>query len=279
MNSQHVQELLEEYELGLLDPEMQAQVEAHLAGCASCRALADAYAETLASLPEALARVSSSSYAVPERLRDTVMSHVLASPSVTPLDRHETTENVATVSVPPQPVAASVRAWVTPHRRLRLALIAASLLLVSLLLWSIQLNVVLARERALRAEFGELVDQQEIVLEVIDSNKTERRVLLPPAGDSRAYGKVFTRSDMPHVVAMAARLTPPDPGESYHLWLTRGDNTFLVGTFRTNDEGFGLILYDDNVDGPQYSRAIVTLQPLGSTTPAEPPVLEWRPEE
>jgi hypothetical protein len=153
------------------------------------------------------------------------------------------------------------------------------LLLVSLLLWSIQLNVVLARERALRAEFGELVDQQEIVLEVIDSSKTERRVLLPPAGDSRAYGKVFTRSDMPHVVAMAARLTPPAAGEAYHLWLTRDEETILAGTLHTNDEGFGLLLFDDTVDGPQYSRAVVTLQPVGSTMPAEPLVLQWVPEE
>jgi hypothetical protein len=276
MNCQQVQELLEEYGLGLLDSEMQADVEAHLAGCADCSALAAAYEETLASLPEALASVSA--YTVPERLRDTVMSHVLASPSVIPWARHETTASLPTASVPPRPEAAT-RIWATPQPRLRLAFIAACLLLLSLLLWSIQLNVVLARERALRAEFGELVDRQEIVLEVIDSSKTERRVLLPPAGDSRAYGKVFTRGDMPHVVAMAARLTPPPPGEAYHLWLERGGDTFLAGTLRTNDEGFGLILYDDSVDGPQYSRAIVTMQPTGSTTPAEPPVLEWRSEE
>jgi hypothetical protein len=277
MNCQQVQELLEEYGLGLLDPETQAQVEAHLAGCADCRALAAAYEETLASLPEALASVSA--YVVPQRLRDSVMSHILASPSVTPQARHETTASLPTTSIPPHPAAAYVRGWAIPQPWLRLAFIVACLLLVSLLLWSIQLNVVLARERALRAEFGELVDQQEIVLEVIDSSKTERRVLLPPAGDSRAYGKVFTRSDMPHVVAMAARLTPPPPGEAYHLWLERGDDTFLAGTLRTNDEGFGLILYDDSVDGPQYRRAIVTLQPMGGTTPAEPPVLEWRSEE
>jgi hypothetical protein len=119
------------------------------------------------------------------------------------------------------------------------------------------------------------VDQQEIVLEVIDSNKTERRVLLPPTGDSRAYGKVFTRSDMPHVVAMAARLSPPAAGDAYHLWLTRENVTFLAGTLRTNDVGFGLLLYDDSVDGPQYSRAIVTLQRLGTMAPVDSAVLMW----
>jgi hypothetical protein len=190
-----------------------------------------------------------------------------------------TTTGGAAALIPPQPLATTPRIWALPQSQTRIALIAVCLLLVIVLLWSIRLNAVLARERALRAEFVELVDQQEVVLEVIDSRNTVRRVLLPPAGDSRAYGKVFTRSDMAHVVAMAARLAPPSPGEAYHLWLTRDGSTFLAGTLRTNDEGFGLVLYDDSVDGPQYTRAIVTLQPLGSTAPVEPPVLEWVPEE
>jgi hypothetical protein len=203
----------------------------------------------------------------------------LAASAGLPEDGRVTNTGSTATFVPLQQVAATLRIWALPLSRTRMALIAACLLLVIVLFWSIQLNVVLARERALRAEFVELVDQQELVLEVIDSRNTERRVLLPPAGDSRAYGKVFTRSDMAHVVAMAARLTPPPPDEAYHLWLTRDGSTFLAGTLRTNDEGFGLVVYDDSVDDPQYTRAIVTLQPLGSTAPAEPPVLEWIPEE
>ncbi len=277
MNSPHIQELLEEYVLGSLDAETQAQVEAHLATCVDCRARADAYAETVATLPQALANVSL--YAVPEDLRDRVMARVVAAPPTTSQAQPERVVHVPTTSDFTPPAAVSARPLAMAQPRLRLAFIAVCLLLVSLLLWSIQLNVVLARERALRAEFGELVDQQEIVLEVIDSNKTERRVLLATAEGSRAYGKVFSRSDMPHVVAMAARLSPPSRNEAYHLWLTRDDVTFLAGTLRTNDEGFGMLLFDDSVDGPQYRHAIVTLQPIGSTIPAEEPILEWVPDE
>jgi anti-sigma-K factor RskA len=50
MNEQHVDELLEAYALGALEPDEARAVEAHLAGCARCRALADAARETAAAL-------------------------------------------------------------------------------------------------------------------------------------------------------------------------------------------------------------------------------------
>jgi hypothetical protein len=161
-------------------------------------------------------------------------------------------------------------------RRLHLALIAASVLLILSIAWSIRLNAVLAQERALRAEFAELVDQQEVVLEVIDSNQTERRVLRSVDPDGRAYGKLFTRTDMPHVVAMAARLDPPPPGEGYHLWVTAAGETKLAGVFNVNNEGFGLLLFDDDQNGPIYDAAEVTLQPVGTRTPLGPATLRWR---
>ena len=73
-----------------------------------------------------------------------------------------------------------------------------TLLLVFALAWSIRLNVVLACERALRAEFVELVgQQQELVLEIVDSGKTTRRVLRSTSESSNAYGKVFTALTWP----------------------------------------------------------------------------------
>jgi hypothetical protein len=282
MNCEETQELLEAYGLGVLEPEVAVQVKEHLASCDRCRALAQSYAETLAAIPETLATVSP--YAMPTTLRQKLLAQVAGAPQDEHL--HQTGDVLPPLArqAPPLPQPPVARAVSDPGRassvpRLRLALIATCVLLVMLLLWSLRLNSVLARERALRAEFRGLVDQQEIVLEVIDSNQTVRRVLLPPAGDSRAYGKVFSRSDMAHVVAMAARLPVPAPGEAYHLWLTRDGQTFLAGTLRTNDEGFGLLVYDDAVDGPVYDRALVTLQPVGSATPVELPVLEWLLEE
>jgi hypothetical protein len=138
--------------------------------------------------------------------------------------------------------------------------------------------VALARERALRAEFANLVDQQEVVLEVIDSNKTSRVVLRSPAGsDSSAYGKLFTRSDLPHVVAMAARLPQPPPGQAYHLWVTPSQGqTELAGVLKINEQGFGLLIFDADHDGPVYDSVQATLQPQGSRSPSGSPVLVWQ---
>jgi hypothetical protein len=140
------------------------------------------------------------------------------------------------------------------------------------------LSVALARERALRAEFANLVDQQEIVLEVIDSTQTTRRVLLPPEkGASNAYGKLFTRADLPHVVTMAARLPQPPAGQAYHLWVTpTAGQTHLAGVLRVNEQGFGLLVFDADRNGPVYDDVQLSLQPVGSTAPAASPLLIWK---
>jgi len=162
---------------------------------------------------------------------------------------------------------------------LRWALAVTTLLLVFALAWSIRLNVVLARERALRAEFVELVgQQQELVLEIVDSGKTTRRVLRSTSESSNAYGKVFTRSDMAYVVAMAARLPQPPPGQAYHLWLARGEATQLAGMLKINQEGFALVIDEAAQNDPIYTHAYVTLQPQDSVTPMGNPVIIWQAE-
>ena len=148
-----------------------------------------------------------------------------------------------------------------------------------LIVWSVQLQAALARERALRAEFASLVDQQEVVLEVVDSDKTIRRVLLAPEPrtDSSlpAYGKLFTRSDLVHVVVMVARLPQPEAGEGYHLWLTDKGQAKLAGIMRVNDDGFALLVFDADRNGPVYDSAKLTLQPLDSESPSDEIILQW----
>ncbi|RIK40506.1 MAG: hypothetical protein DCC55_14915 [Chloroflexi bacterium] len=282
MNCEAVRELLEEYALGLLDDTLRRQVEEHLALCPACREVLAEYQETLAHLPLALATVSP--HHLPPTLKDRLLRQLDDNPDemnvaeLAPLPGRSPTSGNAL----PNSTTGS-RLWVWPiwsQRRLRLAALAITLLFLLTLAWSIHLTVVLARERALRAEFADLVgQQQELVLEVVDSSRTTRRILLPPEGDSRAYGKLFTRSDMVHVVAMAARLPPPPPGSAYHLWLTQDGETQLAGLFQVNRDGFGLLLFDAATQDPIFASAQVTLQPIGSTAPAGEIVLVWQIEE
>jgi hypothetical protein len=143
--------------------------------------------------------------------------------------------------------------------------------------WDARLDDARSQERDLRARLARLQVQQELVLEVVDSRETRKAFLLPPAGSgSRAYGKVFTRADMPHVVAMAARLPQPRPGRAYHLWLTSAGRTRLVGVLAVDSSGFGLILFEADRAGPVYEEARLIEQPKGSKRPRGESVLRWR---
>lgn len=281
MNCADVREVLEEYVLGLLTPEQQQQVAAHLTGCADCRAIAQEYGDQLATLPEALAAVS------PHQLPATVKARLLQrleTGAPNGLDS-SLVRPLLPDSTPIKPALPPAVARPAPDlqlgiRRLRWALAVATVLLVFTLAWSIRLNVALARERALRAEFVELVGHQhELVLEIVDSGKTTRRVLRSTREGSNAYGKVFTRSDMAYVVAMAARLPQPPPGQAYHLWLTQGETTELAGMMKINQDGFALVIYQAAENDPLYDRAYVTLQPQAGVTPEGTPVIAWQAEE
>jgi hypothetical protein len=255
--------MMEAYALGALDVPDQTMLETHLTECVDCRELLDEYVEVVNALPQAVALAS------PLQLPDALKARLLQSLDMAP--------SVAAAPLPPKPqltLAQPISSW---WRTRPLATVAAILLLLILLGWSVQLSVALARERALRAEFANLVDQQEVVLEVIDSSKTTRRVLLPPEkGSSAAYGKLFTRADLPQVVAMAARLPQPPIGQAYHLWLTSAGQTRPAGVMKVNEQGFGLLVFDADRNGPVYDSAQLTLQPIGSSTPANSSILTWK---
>lgn len=146
------------------------------------------------------------------------------------------------------------------------------------LVWNAHLSVALAEERSLRAEFANLVDQQELVLEVIDSDQTSRVILRPIDQDSRSYGRLFTRADLPHVVVMAARLPQPPPGQRYHLWVTYEGEIQHAGVLKLNEEGFGLLIFDADQPGPSYKSVQITLQPPDQILNQGKPILQWRGE-
>ena len=76
---------------------------------------------------------------------------------------------------------------------------------------------------------------------------------------------------------LAARLPQPPAGQAYHLWLTSQGQTYLGGVLAVNAQGFGLLVFDADHDGPVYEAAQLTLQPEGSTAPSGSPVLTWQP--
>ena len=242
-------ELLEAYALGALQEDERVAVVRHLETCDECRALAAGLVETAHKLPLALGAVSP--LRPPAGLKARLFGQL----------------------APDERVDARHWSW-----RASAALALISVVLAALFAaWDARLDDALSQERDLRARIARLQVQQELVLEVVDSRETRKAVLLPPQGsDSRAYGKVFSRADMPHVVAMAARLPQPRRGRAYHFWLTSGGKTRLVGVLPIDSSGFGLILFEANRAGPVYQEARLIEQPRGSKRPNGQPVLRWR---
>ena len=268
MEPDPIQELLAEYALGTLDADEQARVERHLAQCADCRRLLAEYQEVAGALPQALAAVS------PWRLPSAAKTRLLQSlkADALPSPRSPSRDGTPGAAAAPRPGRPGRAWWRRPQL---IGGLAAALLVALSLLWSLQLGAALAQERALRAEYANLVSRQEVVLEVVDSSKTVKRVLRPPGGGSPAYGKLYTRPDLAEVVVMAARLSPPPPGQAYHLWLTSEGQTHLAGVLAVNDQGFGLLVFEADRPGPAYEAAQLTLQAEGATAPAGPPILAW----
>ena len=260
MDCDLIQEQLEAYALNALEPEERAWVERHLQDCPHCQQVLAEYEEVLAQFPEMLTAVTNDS--PPDHIKASLLRAITANratPVHQQLPRHS-------------------RRRLRWHWGWQLATAIFGLLLILSLAWGIRLNVALAQERALRAEVLDLVGQQELVLEVVDSNQTNRSFLRPVDTTSAAYGKLFTRTDMPFLVAMAARLPQPPQGQAYHVWLTHDQQTELAGVMVVDEAGFGLLLHEADQNGPTYDAAELTLQPLGTTAPQGTPVLFWSPD-
>ncbi len=263
MECDQVRELLEAYALGALDAQEQAQLERHLAHCPDCERLAREYADVISRLPDALAVASSPR--VPASLKNRLLQSI----------ESEETDGARAVAPRTRLTKQALLTWARTWRPRVVGAALALVILAILATWTFQLSIALAQERALRAEYANLVSQQELVLDVIDSPKTVRLVLRSTNGSS-AYGKIYSRPDMPEVVAMAARLPLPASGQAYHLWVASQDKMQLAGVMAVNEQGFGILVFKADHNGPVYESAELTLQPTGSAEPAGNPVLTWQ---
>jgi hypothetical protein len=258
MNCEVVRELLEGYALGALEDDEARLVDDHVGTCQECRRLLDAYVEAAGSLVDALPDVAGAPSAL---LKQRLMNKVTAG--LTPERRGVVTRQDGLIT--------SAR-----HRFFPAAAACLILLLIGFsMAWGLQQRSALAKERSLRTELEAMVGRQEVVLEVVDSNRTLKAQLRATEPGSTAYGKLYTRPDMPWVVALAGRLPPRSDEEVYNLWLTRDGREELAGPLEINESGFALILFDAGVNGPVYESARVVRQ-LPATEAADgTTVVRW----
>jgi Anti-sigma-K factor rskA/Putative zinc-finger len=254
-NCERIQELLGSYALGVLENGDLAKVEAHLERCPACREVAREHEEAVHALPSALA--AASPVELPRTLRQRVLQQVANERG---LPQHD-------------PATKRQRGW-WPRAAFAIATLTVAALFVA---WDARLDDARSQERELRARLAKLQGLQPVVLEVVDSRHTVKHVLLPPEerSDSRAYGKVFTRTDLPDVVAMANRLQQPPPGQAYHLWATTDGRVRLIGVMPIDKHGFALLVFRAKQAARRYEEVRVLLQRRGARRPSGTPALVW----
>jgi anti-sigma-K factor RskA len=244
-----LRELLAAHALGALDPDERAAVEAHLEGCAACRAELASRVVDAAFLAEAVEPVAPPALARRRLLRALAAAPPRAAPAAGPLAR-----------------------W-------RLA--AAALLLVSLGAaggWLASrgerdralLAVAAERERAaerlaaLGRELAAVRDERDALASAMRSMAAPELQLarLGGLGGRTASGRAFFDPARRRAVFTAAGLEPLPPEQTYELWAIAGGRPIPAGTFDVGPQGIGVVAVPE-VAAAAVEVWAVTVEPAG----------------
>lgn len=231
-----MEDLVAAYALGACADEERGQVEAHVASCASCRALLRRLSRTVVSLPLAVDQVRP-----PERLRARILAAAAASQAQEP-----EAEDPTILAFPVRPER--------PRRRRRLPLhwVAVAVLAVALAglgAWNVVLNQALNAPPA-------------------------RYAMVGTGSLAGASGTVteYPRQDVA-LVALTGMPQPPD-GTVYQLWLVDGSGrASSAGTFTPSADGTARVGIDRPLAGVRTVAITREDGPAGARAPTTKPEL------
>jgi anti-sigma-K factor RskA len=249
------EELIPAYALGATDPAETRQIEAHLAGCASCHALLADYQR----LDDALLWAAPPMPAPPhlaEQLRReiaTVPQPASADPQINAARR-----------AAPTPRAAQPRfAWLAGLRLPALGAMAAALVLL------VATNVYWYNRNT--AAEGQVAAQATAIAALAEAPTV---TLKGDATAPNARGVLYFHNTGDIAVLHTYEMPALAPGKAYQLWLIRGGQRDSGGIFRVNDEGEGILLIHAPRPLTEYQGVGITVEPLaGSPAPTTPRVI------
>ncbi len=253
MNCSEVQELAELYVVGALEPEVAADVEAHLTECALCRGTV----ESLAGPVEAL-RLGLPPVAPPAALRERILgipyqgAAAVAHPALVG-ERQDAGE------------AQSASGGLLRRLWPRLATAAALCLLLVSGWLGMQYAELRGEVQTARAELARLqaYDQALAIIQqavqdggaVVSVEGTE----MAPTARGMVYAPLHGREGVLMVVGL-----PPQPGDwGYQLWLIRGDTRLPGGYFEPEPSGRCLLKIDAPMPLDQFDSFGITNEQRG----------------
>jgi anti-sigma-K factor RskA len=254
MDCETVRDNVDAWALGALDADDARALEAHIAGCAECAALADGARDGVASLALAVPLVSAS---------PSLKARVMASASLT---------------------GPTARVHATSPRWLFAAAAAAIVFGVGALAWGgyMQTQVSDLQDRNARARTDATAQSsafatmragvasgQDAMLALVSQADVKRMPMTGTEAAPSASGSyVWSRTG--GLGALIATNLPPLPeGQSYCMWVVYQNGWVNGGLFAVDDTGTGRLIVRDLGDGEDrgaFRGYAVTIEPSAGTT-------------
>jgi anti-sigma-K factor RskA len=253
------EELLADYLLHALEPEVLSAVTEHLSTCDRCGSRLAAYEAVLDQLAQA----------VPQQAPPDELGARLLAAAV---------EGSRPTASAPAPLRPQRRPPWRPHWAFLLT--AANVVLclgVGWWTWQVQREAGLVHKRWQNLQ--QQLTQQRQVFTLITAPEARLVQLRSDKPDSRARGLLLLKSDEQHAVLIVQDLPPLPQDRSYQLWLGLGggqrDNG---GVFRVDEQGFGVWYITAPRPFMNYQRVGITEEPAGgSPGPTSPRVIGGTP--
>ncbi len=248
------EELLPAHALGAVDGDELRELEAHLAGCATCRDLLVSWQREVEALAQALPPVAPS---------ETVRARLLAE-----IDRRA--RPAAEVEAMPRAAA--------PRRDLGWLAAAAALLLA---VWAGWAQLGLRREvERLEGERARVEERLAAVRSELEAARSDvarltaaTRVIASPAmrpivlasleAGAAASAHTFVNPSERKAVFYAYNLQPPPAGKTYQLWFIADGRPVSAGVFDVDPQGHATLLVENVAPAETIQAWAVTVEPAG----------------
>ena len=214
----HVSDLITPYVLGALEPDEIETVESHLADCDQCRTLVDEERDVAGLLP-----YLSEPLPVPIRVRRKLLDQIRGESQPAPL---------------PVPIRESRRPTGLLSRLGWVAAVPAMALAILFFVNGLQMQ---AQVHQRDTELSVLEQRQSTVTEFVSSSRGAVTNLRGTEAAPRAHGGLLLDPNRDAALLIVTGLTSPLVGQSYVVWMIKGNQRMNAGVMPVDERGRGQI--------------------------------------